>query len=504
MNLELLMTLQNIKQPFITLNSKLKNMEVPAHTYTPRKKWTNHFMALIFFFFANNCILNAQNTFPILTPDSAYKIINNPKSSATDIFYGYRSLNRYYQGAGLFDSSGFAIKKMMDIAAKLNHDTLYIDAWSALGNQYAFRSDYNAGLTNYLKVLEYKPSGQRLARTLNLIAYLYSLTGNNELALRYLRKSDSAGSFRNTDFQRDIFFSAVFNNVGKWDSSFLYIQRAELKKPANPEPALYSVLLRQVARAYELQKDFHKADSSYQATISFCKREKQFAGLARLTVNYADFLLNRDSIAQAKRVMVENYLLAKQRGFTEAVSLSAEILKKIYSRQKNNDSAFYYSEIQIAYNDSMNNQKKVSEFQNLVFTQQLREIEESANEERIRERRRQNIQYSLIALSLAVFIFLVLLLIRSVVIHKRAITSLGIIILLIFFEFLNLLLHPFLERITHHSPVVMLVALVCIAALLIPVHHRLEKWATQRLVEKNNQIRERKRKMAGRINEKNL
>ncbi len=65
----------------------------------------------------------------------------------------------------------------------------------------------------------------------------------------------------------------------------------------------------------------------------------------------------------------------------------------------------------------------------------------------------------------------------------------GVIALLIVFEFLNLLLHPFLERVTHHSPVLMLLALVCIAALLVPLHHRVEKWAISRLVEKNKQIR---------------
>ena len=35
----------------------------------------------------------------------------------------------------------------------------------------------------------------------------------------------------------------------------------------------------------------------------------------------------------------------------------------------------------------------------------------------------------------------------------------------------------------------MLLALVCIAALLVPLHHRVEKWATAKLVEKNKQIR---------------
>ena len=65
----------------------------------------------------------------------------------------------------------------------------------------------------------------------------------------------------------------------------------------------------------------------------------------------------------------------------------------------------------------------------------------------------------------------------------------GVIALLLTFEFLNLLLHPFLERMTHNSPVLMLLALVCIAVLLVPLHRRLEEWTTTKLVEKNKAIR---------------
>jgi amino acid transporter len=73
--------------------------------------------------------------------------------------------------------------------------------------------------------------------------------------------------------------------------------------------------------------------------------------------------------------------------------------------------------------------------------------------------------------------------------NTKLIEFLGVMALLIVFEFLNLLLHPFLERITNHTPVLMLAVLVCIAAFLIPLHHRVEKWATAKLVEKNKKIR---------------
>ena len=87
------------------------------------------------------------------------------------------------------------------------------------------------------------------------------------------------------------------------------------------------------------------------------------------------------------------------------------------------------------------------------------------------------------------FVIFFLLLSRSFITNTKVIQFLGIVALLVIFEFLNLLLHPFLERVTDHNPVLMLLALVCIAAILIPFHHRLEKWATAKLVEKNKQIR---------------
>ncbi|MBI5858430.1 MAG: hypothetical protein HZB42_12370 [Sphingobacteriales bacterium] len=433
--------------------------------------------------------VSAQNPFQTLRLDSARKVINNPNSSAEEKFYAYRSLNRYYRAAGLFDSSDLVQKELMRIAAKLNRDTLLTDAWSELGGRHAFRQEFNPALAGYFKALEYKPSGSRKARTFNVIAYLYVLTNNNELALKYLQKSDSVGSFPETNFQRNIFYVATYNALDKPDSALLYIQKAESTKPANPEPALYSVLLRQIARTYELKKDYHRADSCYNSAMDYCKKEKQMAGLALLAINYADFLLSRDSLTKALNIALETFAMARKYGFAERAAQSAGILKKAYNLRRMNDSAYFFSEMQIAYNDSVNNQKKIAEFQSIIFTQQLKEIEEKAKTARQEKQRLYNIQYTLLALGIVAFIFLFVLLARKIIIHVRVLTFLSVAALLIVFEFLNLLLHPFLENITNHSPLLMLLSLVCIAALLIPLHHRLQKWATHILIEKNKQIR---------------
>jgi hypothetical protein len=53
--------------------------------------------------------------------------------------------------------------------------------------------------------------------------------------------------------------------------------------------------------------------------------------------------------------------------------------------------------------------------------------------------------------------------------------------LLLFFEFITLLIHPRLESWTHRRPVLMLISLAAIASILIPSHHRLEKWLKKRM-----------------------
>jgi hypothetical protein len=78
---------------------------------------------------------------------------------------------------------------------------------------------------------------------------------------------------------------------------------------------------------------------------------------------------------------------------------------------------------------------------------------------------------------------------RRYITNTNVIKFLSVVSLLIIFEFINLLIHPFLEKITHHSPLLMLISLVAIAAIIIPFHHKLEHWAVNKLIENNKRAR---------------
>lgn len=89
--------------------------------------------------------------------------------------------------------------------------------------------------------------------------------------------------------------------------------------------------------------------------------------------------------------------------------------------------------------------------------------------------RRHTIAILAIALALVV-LFSVLLFIMKKKIKNRAAEFGGLVTVLLLFEFINLLIHPVAESVTHHNPFGMLLILLLPAAILARLHHQFEHW----------------------------
>lgn len=164
------------------------------------------------------------------------------------------------------------------------------------------------------------------------------------------------------------------------------------------------------------------------------------------------------------------------------------ILKDLYAGL-NSDSALKYTNIYYQSMDSMYGREKVEQIQALNFDEEIRQQKMEEEKHQANTERKHNLQYAAIAIALIGFIILFFALSRSIVVKQGFIEFLAILGLLAVFEFINLFIHPYLVNITNHSPVLMLIILIAIGALLIPLHHKLEKWITKRMVEKNKKIR---------------
>lgn len=282
---------------------------------------------------------------------------------------------------------------------------------------------------------------------------------------------------------------AVYLATNNLDSSLMYSQRAyeifvRLKIIDNNSGYLFTNLggvHSKLGNAQLAVSYFHTAINKNQSSSNIRYLNLLYNGLAE---HYQRFNQTDFCIVYAKKAiaMVENsslfYLSSKP----------AKLLADIYEKT-NCDSTLKYAKVLKTANDSLTNSKTNQQILLMTFEEDLRQQEAAAEKIKEEQQRKQNIQYALLALGIITFVISFLLLSRKHITNTKLIQFLGVVALLLVFEFLNLLLHPFLERITHHSPVLMLLALVCIAALLVPLHHKLEKWATHKLVEKNKAIR---------------
>ena len=207
-----------------------------------------------------------------------------------------------------------------------------------------------------------------------------------------------------------------------------------------------------------------------------------------LALNYS-MLDRQDSTKQASELADNMWLIAQQEQDQNYRLYAATIKRKLFDKLNKIDSAYYYSKLETEIRELIFDQDKLSAIEALGLKEQLRKMDEAAVEEAAKQQRKQNIQYIFLAIGIVTFLILFFLLSRSIIVNEKWISFFGILGLLIVFEFINLLIHPFLERVTHHNPMLMLLALVALASLLIPLHHRVEKWIKEKMTEKNKKIR---------------
>ncbi len=151
--------------------------------------------------------------------------------------------------------------------------------------------------------------------------------------------------------------------------------------------------------------------------------------------------------------------------------------------------AFHYLKQELQLRDSLFTAKNKTEVENFNINEAERQKDLAVNKQQEKEERRQNMEYALIALGIVTFVILFLLVSQSIIVNEKWISFLGVLGLLVVFEFFNLLLHPSLASITNNSPFLMLLILVVLASVLIPMHHRMEKWIKEKMIEKNKKIR---------------
>ncbi|HMK04429.1 MAG TPA: hypothetical protein VK489_09565 [Ferruginibacter sp.] len=403
----------------------------------------------------------------------------------------------YISGESNPDSS-YCIE-LLDIAQHLDKDSLFAIAYNQVGNNF-FRNngDLSRGLEYFFKGIPFAETAgdkRRLSSLYVDIAAIYYRLNNKTEELKYIQKAFASLPEKNSPLyyfmlaQIQYHLSNYFLSQGQTDSTLYYAQALGVTNLSLKSPLFEAATHGLLGQAYDKMDDRALAEIHISRANALNDSLQYIWGKIEGKRAYINHLLKNDKLVEAKKQALILIGIGTQRNIYDYKRIAAGLLTTIYDKDNRPDSAYYYSRLESAMKDSVFNQDNMNKIQSLAFNERIRILEEEDMLADKAAQRRSNIQYALITLGIVTFVILFFVLSHSIIVTEKWISFFGILGLLIVFEFINLLVHPFLERVTHHSPILMLLALVAIASLLIPLHHRIEKWIREKMTEKNKRIR---------------
>lgn len=351
--------------------------------------------------------------------------------------------------------------------------------------------DYTSALSNYmlkLKLEEKRNSPRNYASALNNIGLMHILLGDYEQALSYLHRADSTVEAEGGDIKKELKYS-IINNTGE---TYLRMKKRD-------SASRYFQLALQLAR--ESGDSYNLGESMVGLANVFSAQQKQAEALQfyRGAFPYLQEVLNSDLICEATLGMARIYdnsgvqdsagyyanmsfREARQSGFLVRELDAATLLSRLFKKKYMFDSAFHYMELSVMLKDSVASQEKIKAAMILSSNEQVRQAELAEQKRKDKAVRYQQLQLLLIAIFIPLF-FLITLFISRIKIHIAFLRFMGVISLLLLFEYLTVLMHPMVANFTNHRPVMELLIFMAMGAVLVPLHHRLEHWLVAKLIK---------------------
>lgn len=369
-----------------------------------------------------------------------------------------------------------------------------VEAYNNIAYWFNQKGNYPKALENYHTAIQLAESVNYeagLKRSFNSISTVYIYLKDYTTSINYARKARLL-SIRQKDLTMlalsSSWLSKSFLELHRNDSALKYAQESYEAAAGRKEALPLYFATSRLGEVHAAERNLPIALAYLRLSLNNSRQDGRYFRIADAHQQLANVfkLLNaRDScLWHARRA----FDISLKENLSGTLLSSSLLLSELYEGV-NNAEALRYHKLALASQDSLFSQEKNQQVEALRYAEIQRQQEVETLKQQAADRRKNNLQYAAIAFGLVAFIIVFLLLSHTVLANPPLIKFLGILALLIVFEFINLLMGPFIDGVTNHSPFLMLIIMVFVAALLIPVHNRLEALITHKLIEKNKKIR---------------
>jgi tetratricopeptide (TPR) repeat protein len=451
---------------------------------------------LLFFVFCLPCNMFAQKQ----KADSLTRLLNNEKIDTSRV----KLMNQLAGSLTGYDPE-LALQyaeKALNLATTINYKMGQSKALSRLAYVYNTLGNYPKALELNLRKLKLDEKGNSpydLVMSLNNIGIVYNYQEEYAQALKYHYKADSVIMQNNIDGEVKYYvymnLGDVYYKLNSTDSAFSYFNKSLVVSNNLKNDDYIGNSMTGLGNTYAKMGNTAFSLLNYQAAVTYLQKAgnddvlcEAMLGLAKL---YQQQLLKSDSVVYYASLSLD---IAERAGLLPKQLMAASFLSDYYKTSGITDKAYFYLLKVQQLNDSINGKEKIRQLQLMSTNENIRQFEIEESRKIALKERKQQLQLLFIGIFIPGF-FLVTLLLSRIQIHQRIIKILGILSLLILFEYLTLLLHPTVAAFTNHTPVYEMFIFVSIAAILIPGHHRIETWLIKKLTRKNGSIKLNKIKL---------
>jgi tetratricopeptide (TPR) repeat protein len=377
------------------------------------------------------------------------------------------------------------------LARKINYTEGESRSLAIMATGQYLLGNYAAALNNYtqkLQIEEKRSSVRNYASALNNIGLMYILLNEYNNALGYLRKADSTLATADEAVKKELRNSVLVNTgeafyrLKQMDAAAACFSSVWQTAINNADAFYQGTALLGLANVQAGNGRDSAAMDFYYRALPFLNNGTNNDMLCEMALGMASLFAKRQQPDSALRYAKLAYTTGKQDGFLSRELDAAAYISSFYKKQKKYDSAFLYMEQTIALQDSLKGQVKTREAMMVSSNEQLRQAELAEQKRQEAASRLQLLQVLGICIFIPLF-FLLTLALSRVRLPVKLIRFMGVVSLLMVFEFLVLLLHPVIGEMTHHNKILELLILVIVGAGLVPLHHRLEKLVLTKLTK---------------------
>lgn len=416
--------------------------------------------------------------------DSLIKIINTATSDSIK-FNAWSLLSYEYQNYKP-DSALLIAQQLYEYSSEKKNIYGQSLAMDGLAGAFFRIGDNSKALEYYLKRLsieEKRKVVDNLATIYMNIANVYNRNNDRMSAIQYILLADSIINTHNLDYLKLYAYlntGNILEKAERLDDALGYTRKCFQLASIKHDSLMIGNAMNNLGNIYIKKTDYTSAISYYLRSQPYLRAVNDNQTLSEGFIGLANAYNGMNLKDSALYYSKQAYNVSYKNSILENALTASSFLSELYKDSKAYDSAFYYQSMMVGIKDSIQSNEKIKRIESLKLEEQLREQELAAARHREKAENKQRLQLLLIGVAIP-FFFLFSIFISRRKIHRRAIQFFGVLSLLLLFEYMTLLIHPFVIELTHHTPLLEILIFVALAAMLVPSHHRIEHWFTKKL-----------------------